>query len=118
MVMDVKQACAAPPMSSNQRTELCIRDLTDLQVRLFAYLVSLLGDIHEARNVLQETNLELWRKSAEFMVGTDFGAWARAIAHYKVLASLRDKRRDRLLFDEELLNLIAHRSQPSEDDDT
>jgi RNA polymerase sigma-70 factor, ECF subfamily len=105
-------------MTSDERTEQFIRCLTDHQSRLFAYLVSLLGDVHEARNVLQETNLELWRKSTDFVVGTDFAAWSRSIAHFKVLAFLRDKKRDRHLFDEALLDQIAHRSQPAEDDET
>src|SRR5262249_47364959 len=71
-----------------------------------------------ARNVLQETNLELWRKSAEFVDGTDFGAWSRKVAHFKVLAYLRDRKRDRLLFDEALLNQIAARPQPAEEDES
>ncbi len=105
-------------MASDERTEQFIRCLTDHQSRLFAYLVALLGDMHEAKNVLQETNLELWRKSSDFVVGTDFAAWSRRIAHFKVLAFLRDKKRDRHLFDEALLNQIAHRPQPAEDDET
>ena len=117
MVMDVRQVCAAPSMSSDERTEQFIRDLTDYQGRLFAYLVSLLGDVHEARNVLQETNLELWRKSSDFVEGTNFAAWSRSVAHYKVLAFLRDKKRDRHLFDEGLLEQIAQRPQPTEDDE-
>lgn len=104
-------------MNSDERTEYFIRCLTDHQNRLFVYLVSLLSDVHEAKNVLQETNLELWRKSAEFVEGTDFGAWSRRVAHFKVLAHLRDKKRDRLLFDEELLDQIASRSEPIEDDE-
>ncbi len=110
--------CANASMTADERTERFIQCLTDHQSRLFAYLVSLLGDIHEARNVLQETNLELWRKSSEFVVGTDFAAWSRAIAHFKVLAFLRDRKRDRHLFDEALLNQIAQRAQPAEDDET
>ncbi|MHC5542199.1 sigma-70 family RNA polymerase sigma factor [Singulisphaera rosea] len=104
-------------MNSEQRTEDFIRCLTDHQSRLFIYLVSLLSDVHEAKNVLQETNLELWRKSAEFVEGTDFGAWSRRVAHFKVLAHLRDKKRDRLLFDENLLDQIASRSEPIEDEE-
>ena len=68
-------------MNSDERTERFIRCLTDHQSRLFAYLVALLGDVHEARNVLQETNLELWRKSADFADGSDFSAWSRRVAH-------------------------------------
>ena len=96
--------CAHPPMNTDVQTERFIRCLTEHQSRLLAYLVALLGDLHEARNVLQDTNLELWRKSEDFVEGTDFAAWSRRVAHFKVLAYLRDKRRDRLLFDEALLS--------------
>jgi RNA polymerase sigma-70 factor, ECF subfamily len=109
--------CAIPSMNTDVQTERFIQSLTDQQSRLFVYLVSLLGDVHEARNVLQETNLELWRKSDQFIEGTDFAAWSRRIAHFKLLAFLRDKKRDRHLFDEALLNQIAQRPQPAESDE-
>jgi RNA polymerase sigma-70 factor (ECF subfamily) len=104
-------------MNSEVQTERFIQNLTDQQSRLFVYLVSLLGDVHEARNVLQETNLELWRKSDQFIEGTDFAAWSRRIAHFKLLAFLRDKKRDRHLFDEALLDQLAERPQPAETDE-
>jgi RNA polymerase sigma-70 factor (ECF subfamily) len=103
-------------MNDDDRNERFIRWLTDHQSGLFAYLVALIGDVHESHNVLQETNLVLWRRSAEFNEGTDFGAWARTIAHFQVLAYRRDKKRDRHLFDERLLNQLAERAQPIEDD--
>ena len=109
--------CAIPSMSSDVQAERFIQSLTDHQGRLFVYLVSMLGDVHDARNVLQETNLELWRKSGQFIEGTDFAAWSRRIAHFKILAFLRDKKRDRHLFDEALLNQIAQRPQSTEDDE-
>jgi RNA polymerase sigma-70 factor (ECF subfamily) len=102
-------------MHSDVGTEQFIRCLTDHQSRLFIYLVSLLGDVNEARDVLQETNLVLWRRSADFAEGTDFTAWSRTIAHFQVLAYLRDKKRDRLVFDGELLQQLAQRPQPAED---
>jgi RNA polymerase sigma-70 factor (ECF subfamily) len=104
-------------MNEDDRKEQFIRWLTDHQSGLFAYLVALIGDVHESRNVLQETNLILWRRSADFDERTDFGAWARKIAHYQVLTYWRDKKRDRLLFNEELLGQIAERPQPAEDDE-
>jgi RNA polymerase sigma-70 factor, ECF subfamily len=104
-------------MNTDIRTESFIRCLTDHQSRLLAYLVALLGDLHEAKNVLQETNLELWRKSDDFVEGTDFAAWSRKVAHFKVLAYLRDKKRDRHLFDAALLEQIADRPQPADDDE-
>jgi RNA polymerase sigma-70 factor (ECF subfamily) len=59
-------------MMSDDRTEEFIRWLTGHQSGLFSYLVALLGDVHEARNVLQETNLVLWRRSANFAEGDRF----------------------------------------------
>ena len=100
-------------MNDNAHTERFVQRLTDRQNELFGYLFAMLGDLHEAREVLQETNLVLWRKMAEFVEGTEFGAWARKIAYFQTLARVRDRRRDRLLFDEDLLKQIAARPVPS-----
>jgi RNA polymerase sigma-70 factor (ECF subfamily) len=78
--------------------------LTDWQGRLFGYLMSLLGNVHD---VLQETNLVLWRKIDGFEPGTDFAAWARSVAYFQSLAFLRDRKRDRHIFDDDLLQQIA-----------
>lgn len=49
----------------------------------------------------------LWRKVDEFDESQSFLPWARAIARYQVLASCRDLSRDRIVLDENLVNLIA-----------
>lgn len=87
-----------------------ISQLTDWQNRLFSYLYSLLGNLHDARDVLQETNQVLWRKVGEFEPGTNFGAWARSCAYYEALRFLRDRKRDRHVFDDDLLALLADES--------
>jgi RNA polymerase sigma-70 factor, ECF subfamily len=92
--------------------------LTDWQNRLFGYLVTLLGNAHDARDVLQETNLVLWKKIGDFEAGTDFGAWARKCAYYQSLAFLRDRKRDRHLFDDEVLALLADEQTSSTRDDS
>ena len=84
-----------------------VYQLTDWQNRLFGYLVTLLSNTHDARDVLQETNLVLWRKMEDFQPGTDFGAWARKCAYFQALAFLRDRKRDRHLFDDDVLALLA-----------
>ena len=81
--------------------------LTDWQNRLFAYLVTLLGNVHDARDVLQETNLVLCQKTGEFEPGSNFGAWARKCAYFQALAFLRDKKRDRHVFDDDVLAHFA-----------
>jgi RNA polymerase sigma-70 factor (ECF subfamily) len=94
-------------MAGKDATERFVQQLTDVQTRLLAYIAMLVGDANAARDVLQETNLVLWRKSKEFVEGTDFGAWARSVARFQVLAYLRDAKRDRHLFDENLIEAMA-----------
>jgi RNA polymerase sigma-70 factor (ECF subfamily) len=94
-------------MTDNSNQEHFIGELTENQNRVFAYICTLLGDPNRARDVLQETNLVLWRKSAEFKKGDNFIAWAFAIARYQVLAHLRNKQRDRFVLDPELIGLVS-----------
>lgn len=84
-----------------------INQITEAQTPLFSYLYALLGNLHDARDVLQETNLVLWRKASDFESGSNFGAWAQKCAYYEALRFLRDRKRDRHLFDDELLALLA-----------
>ena len=88
-------------------SEEFVYQLTNWQNRLFGYLTALLGNLHDAREVLQETNLVLWQKFGEFEPGTNFGAWARKCAYFQALAFLRDRKRDRLLFDSDVIALLA-----------
>jgi len=94
-----------PPQSP---AENFVQALTESQNRIYGYIYSLIGDHHRASDVLQECNLVLWRKAAEFREGADFIPWAFAIARFQVMAHLRDKKRDRLdLMDPELAELLA-----------
>jgi RNA polymerase sigma-70 factor (ECF subfamily) len=93
-----------------------VLELTASQGRLYGYLVTLLGSIHDARDVLQATNLVLWQKMNEFRPGTDFGAWARRCAYFQARAFLRDRKRDRHVFDEDLLQVLAE--EESEEGDS
>jgi RNA polymerase sigma-70 factor (ECF subfamily) len=87
--------------------DVFIRRLTECQNRLYAYILSLLPDPELARDVLQETNVVLWRKADQFQEGTSFPAWACKVAYFEVLGARRKLRRERLLFDEATLALVA-----------
>jgi RNA polymerase sigma-70 factor, ECF subfamily len=92
-------------MPANSRDEF-VKLLTAAQPRLFSYLAMVLGDVHDANNVLQETNVTLWTKADDFAPGTNFLAWAREIAYFKALAFTRDRRRDKLVLDQEFIEQI------------
>lgn len=89
-----------------------IRLITDWQNELFSYLFTLLGDLHDSRDVLQETNLVLWRKQADFEPGSNFGAWAKRCAYYEALKFRRARQRDRHLFDDDLIALMVDEHEP------
>lgn len=94
-------------MEQSDSTEQFVRQLTENQNRLYGYVYSLVGDHSRASDVVQETNLVLWRKVAEFDSDKAFLPWAYAIARFQVLAHLRDKSRDRLLLDAELAEKLS-----------
>jgi RNA polymerase sigma-70 factor (ECF subfamily) len=84
-----------------------VTELSSAQSLLYRYIFSLLPNPGTADDVLQETNLALWRKADEFDRSREFMPWARTIARYQVLASCRDQKRDRIVLDENLVNLLA-----------
>ena len=84
-----------------------IMRLAACQNRLYAYVLSLLPDPEQARDIVQESNLVMWRKASEFKPGTNFESWACKIAYFEVLAACRKKRQDRLLFSDELMHQLA-----------
>ena len=81
--------------------------ITRHQAALHGYILSLWPDQAKADDVLQETNLILWRKAAEYDQALPFMPWACRIAYFQVKAARRDAARDRHVFDPELLDLLA-----------
>jgi RNA polymerase sigma-70 factor, ECF subfamily len=94
-------------------------DLNDQQhdhfLRLFAehepavrtFVRTLLPARDGASEVMQEVAVVLWQKFAEFDASRDFRKWAFGVARYEVLTYLRDKLRDRHVFDDALVNRLA-----------
>ncbi|MCA9013773.1 MAG: RNA polymerase subunit sigma-70, partial [Planctomycetaceae bacterium] len=94
-----------------EETESFVQLLTAHQSVLYAYIRSLLPDIEAVQDVLQETNLVLWRRSEEFEAGTNFVAWACKVAYFQVLAFYRDHKRDSMVFNIELVSMLARQNE-------
>jgi RNA polymerase sigma-70 factor, ECF subfamily len=77
------------------------------QPEIHRYILSLLPDRMLADDVAQETNLVLWRKAAEYDPAQPFLPWALTIALYQVKAARRDAGRDRHVFDDSLVEILA-----------
>lgn len=91
--------------------------LTGAQTSLFSYIAMLIGDVHDANNVLQQANLVLWRKADEYSESMDFTAWSRKVAYYSTLAYIRDQRRDKHVFDEAVIAQLAARPVAADEDE-
>lgn len=81
--------------------------VTAIQNKLYAFILSLLADPVAAQDVLQETNLVLVRKAADFQTGAKFESWAYSTARFQVMAHLRDRNRDRIVLDETFAEKLA-----------
>lgn len=77
------------------------------QRRVAAYIGTLLPNLVDADEVMQETSIVLWRKWDAFDRDGDFVRWANGIAHRQVLRYLRERKRGARYFDDTLLAQIA-----------
>lgn len=77
------------------------------QARLRGLVRCLLVRSADVDDVLQEINAVLWEKGSDYQPGSDFWAWASQIARFKALNHIRKYSRDRLVFDDVLINGLA-----------
>jgi RNA polymerase sigma-70 factor (ECF subfamily) len=91
----------------SDRNELFVELLTLHQRRLYGFIYTLVPNQADAEDLLQQTSLVLWRKFDGFDLDTDFSAWACRIAHFEVLNHLKQKRRSRVVFNDELIARLA-----------
>ncbi len=90
-----------------------IRMLSQLQPALYAYILSLHPNRVDAEDILQETNVTVWKKLGEYEPGTNFRAWAFKIAYYQTLAERKRLSRRPSFFelDEQLLSLLSEEAE-------
>ncbi|QDU32237.1 ECF RNA polymerase sigma factor SigH [Poriferisphaera corsica] len=91
--------------------------ITQNQGRLYSYILAVVGNREYAQDILQETNLIIWRKADTFTLGSNFQAWIFTIALNQIRAFRKQRGRDRLLFDESLMIQIAEEVEQFQDYD-
>jgi RNA polymerase sigma-70 factor (ECF subfamily) len=100
---------------TSKDSDAFVRLMTEHQGRLFAYVYSLLGNPDAANDVLQEVNVILWRDSKEFRAGSNFKAWAFRVAHFQVMAWRQRQIRDRLVFEDDMLEVLANGAREADE---
>jgi len=91
----------------NQRHNLFLRSFTAQEPAIRAFVRRLVPTRADADDVMQEVSVVLWEKFDSFREGADFRAWAFGVARFEVLAWLRDKGRDRLVLNEDVVTQLA-----------
>lgn len=103
---------AAP---ASDRVDEFVRLLGQNQRRIFIFVMSMVPNLDDAEEIIQETNLLLWREFESFRPGTNFAAWSCRVALNQTLAWRKRKRRDRLEFSPAFLEAVATESSAEAD---
>lgn len=93
--------------TENQRHVRFLRSFTANEAAIRAYVRRMVPSRGDADDVMQETSVVLWEKFDTFREDSDFRAWAFGVARFEVLAWLRDKGRDRLVLNEDVIARLA-----------
>lgn len=70
------------------------------------YCYSKIRDWADAKDVVQVTNVKLWEKMEDWDCARPFLPWAIGVARFSVMSHFRDKGRDRLIFDENVMEAM------------
>ena len=98
-----------------ERVDAFVQLLGQSQRRIFLFVMSMVPNWNDAEEIIQETNLLLWREFDHFEPGTNFAAWACQVALYQVLAWRKRQQRDRVRFSPAFLEAIAEEATAEAD---
>jgi RNA polymerase sigma-70 factor (ECF subfamily) len=97
------------------QTELLVRLLSKHQEELFRYIFALLPHEEDARDVLQETSVALYRKFPEYDPSKPFLAWAYGFAFMEIMKQRERSQRSARLLAVHIMERLARERQQHED---
>tara|TARA_R110002096_G_scaffold11515_8_gene42362 strand:- start:3014 stop:3568 length:555 start_codon:yes stop_codon:yes gene_type:complete len=93
--------------SEDARYEGFVAKFAHYEPDLRRFIRSLLPTWTDADEVVQQTAIVIWRKFEQYDPETNFMKWACVIARFEALAYRRKMARDRLVFREDVLDIMA-----------
>jgi RNA polymerase sigma-70 factor, ECF subfamily len=84
--------------------------------RLLGLILSLVPNWADAEDIMQDVKVHLWKQFNEYDAAKDFGAWARTIAYYEVLAYRKKRLRHNQRFSTTCMEMIAEVAAAASDD--
>lgn len=95
------------PDNSQPPSEEFVQLFTRHQRPLYLFLLTQCPNPIEAEEILQETNVIIWKKYSQFSPGTNFFAWTCKIARYEFLKHRDRRMKDRIVFSDEFISTVA-----------
>lgn len=93
--------------NSDANTERFVELLGAHERELFAYVYALTVNWEDAQEIMQRVRIRLWQQFDTYDEAKPFGAWARAVSYYLVLAFRKERSRQREYFAEGVLELVS-----------
>lgn len=95
------------PTHPDDRSSGFLSRILQSQQDLRNYLYHLHPHAQDLDDLVQETCLKLWREFDDYDPGRPFLPWAMRIAYFQVLRFRKTRSRDRLVFSDEMVELLA-----------
>ncbi len=107
---------ASPTPQDPPRHEEFVSLYVRHEAALFSFALTMVRHTADAEDVVQRASMTMWRCFNKYTPGTNFRAWAFQIAKNEALNHLTKIKRDRHVFGEKLLEMIAERVDERADD--
>ena len=95
------------PESEDQDHDEFVALFVRHEAAIHSFVLTLLPDMAAAEDVVQQASMTMWRRFDQYQPGTSFRNWAFQIAKFTVMNHVTKLRRDRHVFGERLLNMLA-----------
>lgn len=84
-----------------------IKAFTESQSALRGFCLASLGNADDAAEVFQKASLVLWKKANQWDPDSSFLKWAFSVVRFEILGHLRDRSRERLVFDDDVVQAMV-----------
>jgi RNA polymerase sigma-70 factor (ECF subfamily) len=105
------------PHGNEPADERFLRLFVTHEAALRAYARAIVPTWDAVDEVIQEASLVIWRKLDQLETPEGFLPWAKVIVRFEALRARRNFARDRLVFSEELMTMLAEVSDETDADE-
>lgn len=100
----------------NDRHQQFMRQFLDCERSLIRYVMYFVPNANDARDIVQNTAVALWKKFDAYDPDVPFVAWASRFARLEARQFLHQEKRWHRFFDDEVMDLLAARAGELEAD--